>query len=65
MQPFKYKDKLSKRNKAETETRNEWYALQRCVATYYKEYKKEKIVYGQFKKINLLLIHKKIFFILK
>ena len=44
---LQYKDKLSKRNKAETGIRYEWYALQRCAATYYKEFEKEKIVYSE------------------
>lgn len=45
-----YKDKLSKRNKAETGIRYEWYALQRCAATYYPEFEKEKIVYPNMTK---------------
>src|SRR5690554_2893545 len=44
---LKYKDKLSKRNKAETGIRYEWYALQRCAATYYQEFNKEKIIYQE------------------
>ena len=39
-----FKDKLSKRNKAETGVRYEWYALQRCAATYFEEFEKPKIV---------------------
>ena len=39
-----FKDKLSKRNKSETGVRYEWYALQRCAATYYKHFAEEKIV---------------------
>lgn len=42
---LQHKDKLSKRNKEETGIRYEWYALQRCAATYYKEFEKEKIVW--------------------
>ncbi len=42
---LQYKDKLSKRNRAETGIRYEWYALQRCAATYYEEFEKEKIVW--------------------
>ncbi len=42
---YKFKDKLSARNKAETGIRYEWYALQRCAATYYEEFGKEKIVW--------------------
>jgi len=36
---------LKNRNKAETGIRYEWYALQRCAATYYEEFKKEKIIW--------------------
>ncbi len=42
---LKFKDRLSKRNQAETGIRYEWYALQRCAASYYKEFEKEKIIY--------------------
>jgi hypothetical protein len=45
---LKYKESLSKRNKEETGIRYEWYALQRCAATYYPEFEKGKVVYGQF-----------------
>ncbi|MFW5674493.1 MAG: Eco57I restriction-modification methylase domain-containing protein, partial [Rikenellaceae bacterium MAG02] len=45
---LQYKESLSKRNKEETGIRYEWYALQRCAATYYPEFEKEKVVYGQF-----------------
>lgn len=41
---IKFKDALSKRNKEETGIRYEWYALQRCAATYYPEFEKEKVV---------------------
>ena len=41
-----YKEQLSRRNKAETGIRYEWYALQRCASTYYTEFKKEKVVWG-------------------
>jgi hypothetical protein len=40
-----FKEQLSARNKAETGIRYEWYALQRCAATYYKEFEENKIVY--------------------
>lgn len=43
---YKNFDKLSKRSKSETGIRYEWYALQRCAATYYKEFKKKKISWG-------------------
>ena len=42
---LQYKEALSKRNKEETGIRYEWYALQRCAATYYPEFEKEKVVY--------------------
>lgn len=42
---LKYKSQLSKRNKAETGIRYEWYALQRFANTYYEEFEKEKIVF--------------------
>ncbi len=41
-----YKDDLSKRNKAETGIRYEWYALQRWGANYRDEFSKQKIVWG-------------------
>lgn len=43
---FEFKNQLLNRNKAETGTRYEWYALQRCAASYYNEFDKEKIVWG-------------------
>jgi len=43
---LQFKDKLSARNKAETGIRYEWYALQRCAATYYEDFEKEKIVWA-------------------
>jgi len=42
---LQFKDSLSNRNTAETGIRYEWYALQRCAATYYPEFKKEKVVW--------------------
>ena len=41
---LQFKDKLSNRNKAETGIRYEWYALQRCAATYHEEFSEPKIV---------------------
>ncbi len=42
-----YKDDLSARNQDETGIRYEWYALQRCAASYYKEFEySEKIIWG-------------------
>jgi len=40
-----HKEKLRARNSAEVGFRYEWYALQRCAATYYKDFAKEKIIY--------------------
>jgi len=40
-----YKENLLKRNSAETGIRYEWYALQRCAATYEDEFKKEKVIW--------------------
>ena len=45
---LQYKEPLSKRNKAETGIRYEWYALQRWGANYWEDFGKPKIVYGQF-----------------
>ena len=45
---FQYKEPLSKRNKAETGIRYEWYAMQRWGAKYWEDFFKPKIVYGQF-----------------
>jgi len=42
----KFRVKLSTRNTAETGIRYEWYALQRCAATYYREFEKPKIIWG-------------------
>lgn len=42
---LEHKDKLSNRNKSETGIRYEWYALQRCAASYYEEFEKDKIVW--------------------
>ena len=41
-----YKNDLSKRNKAETGIRYEWYALQRWGAKYKDDFSKQKIVWG-------------------
>lgn len=41
-----YKSQLSDRNKSETGKRYEWYALQRCAASYYEEFSRKKIVWG-------------------
>jgi len=44
---LKFKDKLSSRNKTETGIRYEWYALQRCAASYWQEFEKPKILYQE------------------
>jgi hypothetical protein len=41
-----YKPELENRNKAETGIRYEWYALQRCAASYYKDFDKPKLIWG-------------------
>ena len=47
---LKYKDPLSKRNKAETCIRYEWYAMQRWGAKYWEDFNKPKIVYPNMTK---------------
>ena len=42
-----FKSQLSARNKAETGIRYEWYALQRCAATYWQEFEKPKIIFPE------------------
>lgn len=44
---MKYREALSKRNKAETGINYEWYALQRCAATYYDEFESGKLVWAE------------------
>jgi hypothetical protein len=41
-----FKTQLVARNKDETGVRYEWYALQRCAATYYREFAEPKVVWG-------------------
>ena len=41
----KFKEKLEKRNQAETGIRYEWYALQRYASDYYQNFSKEKIIW--------------------
>ncbi|MGW8123619.1 DUF7149 domain-containing protein [Roseivirga echinicomitans] len=41
-----FRTELSNRNKSETGIRYEWYALQRCAASYYDLFKEEKIIWG-------------------
>jgi hypothetical protein len=42
----RFKKGLSERNVDETGVRYEWYALQRCAASYHREFEKEKIIWG-------------------
>jgi adenine-specific DNA-methyltransferase len=44
---LQFKDRLSARNKAETGIRYEWYALQRCAATYWQDFEQPKILYQE------------------
>lgn len=44
---LKFKDKLSKRNQAETGVRYEWYALQRWGANYSDDFNKPKIIFSR------------------
>ena len=46
----KYKERLSKRNKAETGIRYEWYAMQRWGAQYWEDFDKPKIIYPNMTK---------------
>ena len=43
---LQYKDPLSKRNKAETGIRYEWYAMQRWGAKYWEDFSKPKLFYA-------------------
>ncbi len=47
---LKYKNELSERNQAETGIRYEWYALQRCAASYYNNFEKPKIIFPDIAK---------------
>ena len=44
---LQYKEQLSSRNQAETGIRYEWYALQRCAASYWEDFEKPKIIWGE------------------
>ena len=44
---LQYKEPLSKRNKAETGIRYEWYAMQRWGAKYWEDFSKPKIVFQE------------------
>ena len=56
---LKYKKQLSNRNKAETGIRYEWYALQRCAATYYEDFEKPKIVWQRITDKNKFILSPK------
>ena len=47
---LRYKEPLSKRNKAETGIRYEWYAMQRWGAKYWEDFSKPKIMYPNMTK---------------
>ncbi|WP_299231259.1 TaqI-like C-terminal specificity domain-containing protein [uncultured Bacteroides sp.] len=47
---LQYKEPLSKRNKAETGIRYEWYAMQRWGANYWEDFLKPKIIYPNMTK---------------
>ncbi len=44
---LQFKTQLSARNKAETGISYEWYALQRCAASYWQEFEQPKIIYQE------------------
>ena len=48
---LQYKEPLSKRNKAETGIRYEWYAMQRWGAKYWEDFYKPKIVWARLMRI--------------
>lgn len=57
-----HKEKLSKRNKAETGIRYEWYALQRWGSNYSDEFYKQKIMYNDInRRLSFCLVDKGIF----
>ncbi len=43
---LEYQNQLSNRNRSEIGIRYEWYAMQRCAKTYYSDFNKEKVVWG-------------------
>ena len=48
----KYKERLSKRNKAETGIRYEWYAMQRWGAQYWEDFDKPKVVWNRIASVK-------------
>ena len=61
---LKYKEKLSKRNKEETNIRYEWYVLQRYGSDYYHDFKKEKIIWIELSDENKFAYSRKGEFVL-
>ncbi len=61
---LQFKDKLKSRNKDETGIRYEWYALQRCAASYWQEFEAPKLVLPDISpKTNFAVDHHKGYFI--
>lgn len=60
---LQYKDQLLARNKAETGIRYEWYALQRCAATYYQNFDKPKIIYAETQGRQAFSYDQKLFYL--
>ena len=59
---LQYKEPLSKRNKAETGIRYEWYAMQRWGAKYWEDFSKPKIFYADItQELNFCLCNETIF----
>ena len=59
---LQYKEPLSKRNKAETGIRYEWYAMQRWGAKYWEDFSKPKIMYPNMTKFMPFYYDEKQFF---
>ena len=59
---LQYKEPLSKRNKAETGIRYEWYAMQRWGAKYWEDFYKPKIMYPNMTKFMPFYYDEKKFF---
>ena len=57
-----YKKQLLKRNQSETGIRYEWYALQRCAASYWENFEKPKIIWGQISDIQKFSYSEEYFF---
>ena len=59
---LQYKEPLSKRNKAETGIRYEWYAMQRWGAKYWEDFNKPKIMYPNMTKYMPFYYDEKAFY---